>query len=114
VLTHRFGKTCSNSDPAVVGQAISLGSRVATVVGVLEPSVPYPTETEIIANMVTSPHHLGATMNADRKHRMTDLFGRLPPGATVETARAELASVHARLPRKPTVAPGSSSGKLRD
>ena len=99
VLTHRFWKNVLNSDPAVLGQAISLGSRVATVVGVLEPSVPYPTETEIIANMVTSPHHLGATMNTDRKHRMTDLFARLAPGATVETARAELTSVHASMLR---------------
>ena len=97
VLTHRFWKDVLDSDPAVLGQSISLGSRAATVVGVLEPSVPYPTETEIIANMVTSPHHLGATMNTDRKHRMTDLFGRLAPGATVEAARAELTSVHASM-----------------
>jgi putative ABC transport system permease protein len=97
VLTHRFWKDVLDSDPTVLGQAISLGSRVATVVGVLEPSVPYPTETEIIANMVTSPHHLGATMNTDRKHRMTDLFGRLAPDATVEAARAELTSVHASM-----------------
>ena len=50
--------------------------------------------------MVTSPHHLGATMNTDRKHRMTDLFGRLAPGATVEAARAELTSVHASMLRE--------------
>ena len=81
VLTHRFWKDVLNSDPTVVGQAIRLGgTTAATVVGVLEPSVPYPTKTQIIANMVTSPHHLGATMNTDRKHRMTDLFGRLSPG----------------------------------
>jgi putative ABC transport system permease protein len=97
VLTHRFWHDVFNSDPAVVGQAIRLGSSAATVVGVLEPSVPYPTETQIMANMVTSPHHLGATMNTDRKHRMTDLFGRLAPGATVEAARAELTSVHASM-----------------
>ncbi len=100
VLTHRFWKDVLNSDPAVLGQAISLGSRAATVVGVLEPSVPYPTETQIIANMVTSPHHLGATMNTDRKHRMTDLFGRLAPGATVDAARAELTGVHASIMRE--------------
>ena len=41
---------------------IRLGDRTATIVGVLEPSVPYPAETEIIANVVTSPHHLSATM----------------------------------------------------
>ncbi len=99
VLTHRFWKDVLNGDPAVLGQTVSLGSRAASVVGVLEPSVPYPTETQIIANMVTSPHHLGATMNTDRKHRMTDLFGRLAPGATVEAARAELTSVHASMLR---------------
>jgi predicted permease len=99
VLTHRFWKDVLNSDPAVVGQTVRLGSTPATVVGVLEPSVPYPTETEIMANMVTSPHHLGATMNTDRQHRMTDLFGRLAPGATVDRARAELSSLHAAMLR---------------
>jgi putative ABC transport system permease protein len=70
------------------------------VVGVLEPSVPYPTDTEIIANMVTSAHHLGATMNTDRQHRMTDLFGRLVPGANVDAARAELTGLHASMWRE--------------
>jgi putative ABC transport system permease protein len=98
VLTHRFWKDVLNSDSSVIGQTIRLGgTNAATVVGVLEPSVPYPTETQIIANMVTSPHHLGATMQTDRRHRMTDLFGRLAPGATVEAARAELTSVHTSM-----------------
>ncbi|MGH8428818.1 MAG: ABC transporter permease, partial [Solimonas sp.] len=97
VLTHRFWTTVLQSDAAVIGQTIRLGSTPAIVVGVLEPSVPYPTETEIMANMVTSPHHLGATMNTDRKHRMTDLFGRLAPGASVDAARAELVSLHSSM-----------------
>jgi putative ABC transport system permease protein len=59
------------------------------VVGVLEPSIPYPAETEIIANVVvTSPHHLSATMVTGRVHRMTELFGRLAPGANLDAARA--------------------------
>src|SRR5213083_840175 len=62
VLTYRFWSTSLNSDPGVIGKTIRLGPRTATVVGVLEPSVPYPADTEIIANVVTSPHHLGATM----------------------------------------------------
>jgi predicted permease len=97
VLTHRYWKDVLNGDPAVVDQTIRLGSRAATVIGVLEPSVPYPTETEIIANMVTSPHHVDATMQTDRKHRMTDLFARLAPGVTLEAARADLTSVHASM-----------------
>ena len=69
----------------------SQGSRVATIIGVLEPSIPYPTETELIANIVTSPHHSSATMVTGRVHCMTELFGRLAPGATLDQARAGVA-----------------------
>jgi putative ABC transport system permease protein len=100
VLTHRFWTTVLRADPSVIGKTIRLGPGSATVVGVLEPSVPYPAETQIIANVVTSPHHLGATMVTDRTHRMTDLFGRLAPGATLEAARAELTAVHASMMRE--------------
>src|SRR5207247_1554444 len=55
VLTHRFWTAGLHSDPTVLGRTIRLGTRSAVVVGVLEPSVPYPTETEIFANIVTSP-----------------------------------------------------------
>ena len=100
VLTHRFWTTMLQSNPTVIGQTIRLGPGTATVVGVLEPSVPYPEETQLIANLVTSPHHLGATMVTDRRHRMTELFGRLAPGATLEAARAQLTSVHASIMRE--------------
>src|SRR5467141_369266 len=97
VLTHRFWTTGLRSDPGVIGSTIRLGNRSAVIVGVLEPSVPYPAETELIANVVTSPHHLSATMVTGRQHRMTQLFGRLAPGAEVETARAELRAVHGAI-----------------
>ena len=97
VLTYRFWTTALKSDPSVLGKTIRLGTRLATIVGVLEPSVPYPAETEIIANVVTSPHHLSATMVTGRVHRMTELFGRLAPGADLERARAELRAVHGAM-----------------
>src|ERR1700736_6013158 len=50
VLTDRFWKTAFNRDPSVVGKTVQLGERSATIVGVVEPSVPYPAETEIMAN----------------------------------------------------------------
>jgi len=100
ILTYRFWTTSLNSDPTVIGKTIRLGPRTATVVGVLEPSVPYPADTEIIANVVTSPHHLGATMVTSRTHRMTELFGRLAPGASLDTARTELTAVHAAMLRE--------------
>jgi predicted permease len=97
VLTYRFWSTGLKSDPTVLGKTVRLGSRSATIVGVLEPSVPYPSETELIANVVTSAHHLSATMVTGREHRMTELFGRLAPGADLEAARAELKAVHGAI-----------------
>jgi predicted permease len=97
VLTWRFWTTDLHSDPSVLGKTIRLGTRSATIVGVLEPCVPYPAETEIIANVVTSPHHLSATMVQGRVHRMTELFGRLAPGATVDSALADLRTAYASM-----------------
>src|SRR6202795_3352473 len=100
VLTYRFWTTAFNKDPSVLGKTVRLGSmgdRSATIIGVLEPCVPYPQDTEIIANVVTSPHHLSATMVTGRIHRMTELFGRLAPGATLDQARAELGSVYSTM-----------------
>jgi predicted permease len=97
VLTFRTWSNALARDPSIVGKTIRLDSRNAVVVGVLEPSVPYPTETELFANIVVSPHHMGATMVDERTHRMTELFGRLAPGATVDEARAELTARHAAM-----------------
>jgi len=100
VLTYRFWSTTFKKDPSVIGKTVRLGSfgdRSATIIGVLEPCVPYPQDTEIIANVVTSPHHLSATMVTGRVHHMTELFGRLAPGVTLDQARAELRSVYGAM-----------------
>jgi len=100
VLTYRFWTNSLHKDPSVIGKTVRLGSigdRSATIIGVLEPCVPYPQDTEIISNVVTSPHHLSATMVTGRIHRMTELFGRLAPGVTVDQARAELRSVYSAM-----------------
>src|SRR5215467_8979768 len=105
VLTYRFWATALGKDPSVIGKTVRLdsgmlGNRSAIIVGVLEPSVPYPQDTEIIANVSTSPHHASATMVTDRLHRMSELFGRLAPGVTLEQARAELRSVHGAMTKQ--------------
>src|ERR1700729_3564291 len=101
VLTYRYWVNSLHSDRGVIGKVVRLGSfeggRSATIVGVLEPSVPYPAETELIANIVTSPHHLSATMVTGRVHRMTELFGRLAPGADINQARADLRTTYASM-----------------
>src|SRR5467141_552636 len=103
VLTYRFWTTTFEKDPSVIGKTVRLGSfgdRSATIIGVLEPSVPYPQDTEIIANVATSPHHLSATMVTDRLHRMTELFGRLAPGVTLEQSRVELRTVYGAMTKE--------------
>src|SRR5580700_11209941 len=113
VLTDRFWKTAFNRDPSVVGKTVQLGERSATIVGVLEPSVPYPAETEIIANVVTSPHHLSATMVQGRVHRMTELFGRLAPGADLNAARTELQTVYSGMVKEhPEAYSPKSDGRI--
>src|SRR5216110_3280680 len=102
VLTYRFWAATLGKDPSVIGKTVRLdsglmGNRSGTIIGVLEPCVPYPQDTEIIANVVTSPHHLSATMVTDRLHRMTELFGRLAPGVSIDQARAELRSIYASM-----------------
>src|SRR6201988_4001920 len=100
VLTYLFWSTVYKKDPNVIGKTVrlsSLGDRSATVIGVLEPSVPYPADTEIIGNRVISPHHLSATMVTARVHSMTELFGKLAPGATLDQARNELRTVYAGM-----------------
>src|SRR5262245_8031258 len=110
VLTHRFWTNSLKGDPSVIGKTIRLGVRTATVVGVLEPSDPYPTETELIANVVTSPHHLSATMVTGREHRMTEVFGRLSPGKDLESARSELRAAHSAIMKEHPEAYSAKSG----
>ncbi|MGB9007268.1 MAG: ABC transporter permease, partial [Candidatus Acidiferrales bacterium] len=101
VLTYSFWRNALHSDPNVLGKTLQLGSfegsRSGTIVGVVEPSVPYPVETEFFANVVTSPHHLSATMVQGRTHRMTEVFARLAPNATLEQARAEVRQVYGAM-----------------
>jgi predicted permease len=116
VITHRFWSNTLQRDPSVIGKTVHLGGvgeeRSATIIGVLEPSVPYPQETEIIANVASSPHHLSATMVTERVHRMTELFARLAPGSTLDQARAELTSVYATM-RKDHPEAYSNQGDFR-
>ena len=104
-----------HADPSVVGKVIRLGPGNATVVGVLEPLVPYPAETPDHREHRDEPAPpRGDDAEKNSWHRMTELFGRLATGATLEGARAELKAVHAvdgaRPPGVATPrAPGSGS-----
>lgn len=97
VLSDAYWRNVFGADPDVLGKVVQMNGRAATVVGVAERAPPYPEQTDIWVNMSASPHHLDATMNQDRAHRMTEVFARLSPGATVGSARAEVDAITARL-----------------
>jgi len=97
VLSHAYWRDVFGGDPGIIGRTVEINGRSATFVGVAEPAPPYPERTDIYVNMATSPHHLSASMSHDRVHRMTEVFARLSPGATVESVRAEAAVVTSRI-----------------
>ena len=51
-------------------------------------------------NMVISEHHTSAMMVHGRTHRMTEMIARLAPGATVEQARADVATIRQRVQKE--------------
>ena len=97
MLTWDYWQNQFGGDPAVLGRVLRMNGRSVTVVGVAEPAPPFPGDTDILVNMVTSAHHLDASMVHGRSHRMTEVFARLAPGATVDQAQAELDAIAARV-----------------
>ncbi|HEU5040175.1 MAG TPA: ABC transporter permease [Gemmatimonadales bacterium] len=100
MLTYDYWRRTFGGDPAVVGRVFRINGKSAAVVGVAEPAPHFPTENDVFVNMVTSPHHLDATMVTGRTHRMTEVFARLAPGATPTQAQAEIDAIAARLHRE--------------
>jgi putative ABC transport system permease protein len=95
VLTHAYWQRIFGSDPAVIGQTLDLTVKKAQIVGVLAPGAHYATERkqDFYVNYEANDHYMGASMQGDRTHRMTDVYARLAPGATPEAAQAELRQI---------------------
>ena len=99
VFTHDYWTRMFGADPEIVGQTVKLTTKSVEVVGVLEPGSHYTgrRKPDVFSNYATNDHYTGAAMRDARGHRMTDVFGRLAPGATFETAQAELTQINRRL-----------------
>ncbi len=83
----RFG-----ADPDIVGQSVGLGPTAYTIVGVMPEGFGFPTY-----HSFWIPWRLDAAAYAPRSGPGTNVFGRLAPGATLESARAELTAISRRL-----------------
>ena len=85
----RFGR-----DPAIVGKTLMLNEIAHTVIGVMAPKFKFPEQSELWIPLREAD---GAQR---RDFKGLFVFGRLAPGATIESARTSLAQVTARLARE--------------
>ena len=99
VFTHDYWTRMFGADPEIVGKTVKLTTKNVEVVGVLEPGSHYTgsRKPDVFANYTTNDHYTGAAMRDARTHRMTNVFARLAPGATVEAAQFELTQINRRL-----------------
>src|SRR5918997_1666293 len=97
VLTHEYWMKRFGGDRGVVGRKVRLGGKPVTIVGVVQPAPYFPNRMDALLNMVISEHHTSAMMVHGRTHRMTEMIARLAPGATVDQARADVATIRTRV-----------------
>ena len=97
VLTHEYWMKRFGGDCSIVGKQVRLDGKSVTVIGVLQPAPSFPQRMDALLNMVISEHHTSAMMVQGRTHRMTEMIARLAPGATVEQARTEVATIRTRV-----------------
>ena len=81
-----------NADPQVIGRAVRVNGRAATIVAVMPPGFAFP-----ISNAVWAPLNLAGLDAPRRQQTALELFGRLADGASIAQATAELDSLLARI-----------------
>src|SRR5262245_61666356 len=99
VLTYEFWQRAVGADPDIVNRVIELTGVATTIVGVLEPGSHYAgTErAELYANYPTNSHYMSATMQGERRHRMTDMYALVKPGIPLEKAQSDVTLIANRL-----------------
>lgn len=83
----RFG-----ADPDIVGQSVGLGPTAYTIVGVMPEGFGFPT-----SHSFWIPWRVDAAAYAPRSGPTISVFGRLAPGATLDSAGAELTAISRHL-----------------
>jgi putative ABC transport system permease protein len=91
VISHRLWRERFGGDPAIVGKTIALNGPAFTVVGVMPPGFLYPNDTDVWHRL-----QWDLTQHSRGAHFMESIV-RLKPGATIESANAELRALTTRL-----------------
>ena len=97
VLMHDFWLRRYRGDSTIIGKMLRIDGRDVQVVGVQEPAPSFPQRIDALLNMVISEHHTSALMQDGRTHRMTQVVARIADGASLEQARAQVATIRSRV-----------------
>ncbi|MEX2301304.1 MAG: ABC transporter permease [Bryobacterales bacterium] len=96
LLTHSLWERRFASDPAIVGQSITLNDKPTTVVGVLPASFDFASVFSPGSRIdMLTPFPVAD--ETDRWGNTLAVIGRLKPGVTIGSAQAELDLINARL-----------------
>ncbi len=91
VLGYDVWRTRFGSDANVVGRTVQLGNEFATVVGVMREGFAFP-----VSHDLWTPLRIDGLDQAPRSGPAITIFGLLAPGATLESAQAELTTLARR------------------
>jgi putative ABC transport system permease protein len=93
LISDRFWRRRFNADPNAIGKRLRLAGFTYSIVGVMPASFKFPDRDVDL----WSPNPMDAPYAQDRAETWFNVDGRLKPGATVEQARANLATIQANL-----------------
>ena len=92
VLGYELWRERFGGDPTIIGRSVRVGSGHATVVGVMPEGFAFPVSHEL-----WMPFRADGAGVAPRTGPFINVFGKLAPNATFESAQAELTSIGRRL-----------------
>ena len=84
----RFG-----GDASLVGKAIRLDGQAYTVVGIAPRGMGIPHGSQVLRSQVWTPMRFSPSELSQRRSNFLSALGRLAPGATVQSAHAELVRI---------------------
>jgi predicted permease len=92
VLGYDLWQERFDGDPRIIGRNVQIGANFVTVVGVMPDGFAFPVAHELWLPLRADIPGLEPRVGGD-----VSVFGRLAPGATFETAQAEVASIGKQL-----------------
>src|SRR5579871_3585277 len=93
LLTYGLWETRYGKDAGVVGRTIRVNAVPTVVIGVMARGMRFPGECDLWLP-------LKAAAGQDRGNRYVTVFGRIAPGASLNSARAEMETIASRLARQ--------------